>query len=76
MWHLARHAGLTVQQSSSNGTVYLLYPLVFNVNLFEFHPEVMALPVFLGAVLAARKSRTGWFCLSIIFILGCKAVLS
>jgi uncharacterized membrane protein len=76
VWHLARHAELTMQQAVAMATVYLLYPLVFNVNLFEFHPEVMALPVFLGAVLAARLGRTGWFCLSIIFILGCKAVLS
>ena len=75
-WHLARHAGLTVPQAVAMAAVYLLYPLVFNANLFEFHPEVMALPVFLGAVLAARLNRTGWFCLSIIFILGCKAVLS
>lgn len=75
-WHLARGAGQTEQQAVAMAAVYLLYPLVFNVNLFEFHPEVMALPVFLGAALAARKSRTGWFCLSIIFILGCKAVLS
>jgi uncharacterized membrane protein len=75
-WYLARQAGLTMPQAVAVTAVYLLYPLVFNVNLFEFHPEVMALPVFLGAVLAARKSRIGWFCLSIIFILGCKAVLS
>lgn len=75
-WHLARQAGLTVQQAIAMAAVYLLYPLVFNMNLFEFHPEVMALPVLLGAVLAARLDRKGWFCLSIIFVLGCKAVLS
>ena len=75
-WHLARQAGLTVSQAVAMAAVYLLYPLVFNVNLFEFHPEVMALPVFLGAVLAARLGQPGCFCLSIIFILGCKAVLS
>lgn len=75
-WHLARQAGLTVRQAEAMAVVYLLYPLVFNVNLFEFHPEVMTLPVFLGAVLAARLGQIWWFCLSIIFILGCKAVLS
>lgn len=75
-WYLARQAGLTVRQAEAMAVVYLLYPLVFNVNLFEFHPEVMTLPVFLGAVLAARLGQIWWFCLSIIFILGCKAVLS
>ena len=75
-WHLARQAGLKESLAVAMAAVYLLYPLVFNVNLFEFHPEVMAIPVLLGAVLAARKSQIGWFCLSIIFVLGCKAVLS
>jgi uncharacterized membrane protein len=56
--------------------VYLLYPLVFNINLFDFHPEVMALPALLAAILAARQHRLRWFSLAIIFVLGCKAALS
>lgn len=55
---------------------YLLYPVIFNVNLFDFHPEVMALPALLGAILAARLRKLAWFCLAITWILGCKAVLS
>jgi len=35
MWHLARHAGLTVQQAVAMAAVYFAVPLVFNVNLFE-----------------------------------------
>lgn len=75
-WYLARQAGVTIRQAEAIVVAYLFYPLVFNVNLFEFHPEVMSIPVFLGAVLAARWGQMMWFCLSIIFILGCKAVLS
>jgi uncharacterized membrane protein len=75
-WHLARHAGLTVQQSIAVAAVYLLYPLVYNINLFDFHPEVIAVPALLGAVLAARLDRIWWFCLCIVLALGCKAVLS
>jgi len=75
-WNLARQAGLTVQQSVAIALVYLLYPLVFNINLFDFHPEVMALPAMLGAIWAARSSKTWWFCLSIILILGCRDALS
>lgn len=75
-WHLARHAGLTVQQSIAIAVVYLLYPLVYNINLFDFHPEVIAVPALLWAVLAARLDRIWWFCLSIVLVLGCKAVLS
>ncbi|MBH8553104.1 DUF2079 domain-containing protein [Nostocaceae cyanobacterium CENA357] len=75
-WYLARQAGLKESQAVTTSAVYLLYPLIFNVNLFEFHPEVMAVPVLLGVVLAARLGKVGWFCLGTIFILGCKAALS
>ncbi|OUL26317.1 DUF2079 domain-containing protein [Nostoc sp. 106C] len=75
-WHLARQAGLKDSQALAMAAVYLLYPLVFNVNLFDFHPEVIAIPALLGAVLAARGGQIWWFCASILLILGCKAVLS
>jgi uncharacterized membrane protein len=73
---LARQAGLSLQQANCMAVVYLLYPLVFNVNLFDFHPEVIALPLLLAAVLAARGNRTLWFGVCILVISGCKAVLS
>lgn len=75
-WHLALQAGLKEGQAIAMAAVYLLYPLVFNINLFDFHPEVMALPAMLAAILAARLDRIGWFCLAIIFILGCRDALS
>ncbi len=75
-WHLARQAGLKETQAMAMALVYLLYPLIFNVNIFDFHPEVMAVPAILGAILAARLGKTAWFCCAIIFVLGCKAVLS
>ncbi|MGB6295750.1 MAG: DUF2079 domain-containing protein [Rivularia sp. (in: cyanobacteria)] len=75
-YYLAKRAGLKENQAITMSAVYLLYPLIFNVNLFEFHPEVMAIPVFLGVVLAARSQKFVWFCAGSIFILGCKAVLS
>ncbi|MEA5572221.1 DUF2079 domain-containing protein [Calothrix sp. UHCC 0171] len=75
-WHLARQAGLTEKQAVTMALVYLLYPVVFNVNLFDFHPEVIALPTLLAAIWCARGKRFWWFCWSIIVILGCKAVLS
>lgn len=75
-WQLARQAGLKESQAVAMAAVYLLYPLVFNVNLFDFHPEVIALPLLLAAVLAARLNQIAWFCLEIFLILGCKAVLS
>ena len=75
-WSLARQAGLNEQKSIAVAAVYLLYPAVFNVNLFDFHPEVIALPAILAAILAARLNKTLWFCAAIVLVLSCKAVLS
>lgn len=75
-WYLARQAGLGERQSVAIAAAYLLYPLVFNINLSDFHPEAMALPVILAAVWLARGNRKWWFCLGIIFILSCRDALS
>ncbi len=75
-WHLARAARLSESTAATVAAIYLLYPLVFNLNLFDFHPEVIALPSILGAILAARLNKIGWFCGAIALILGCKAVLA
>lgn len=75
-WHLARQAGLTASQAITIALVYLLYPLVFNLNLFDFHPEVIALPLMLTAVWAARADRLLWFTLCVVLILGCRDALS
>jgi len=75
-WYLAIQAGLKESQAIAVATAYLLYPVVFNGNLFDFHPEVIAVPLLLSAVLAARLENIAWFCVCIILTLGCKAVLS
>jgi uncharacterized membrane protein len=75
-WSLARQAGLNERKSMAVAALYLLYPAVFNVNLFDFHPEVIAVPAFLAAIVAARLDKILWFCAAIVLILSCKAVLS
>jgi uncharacterized membrane protein len=75
-WSLARLAGLNQEQSRAIALIYLLYPVVFNINLFDFHPEVIALPALLAAILAARLNKLMWFCSAILLVLSCKAVLS
>ncbi len=76
IWYLARQAGLKNSHGLAMVVVYLLYPLVYNANLFDFHPDTIAVPALLWAVLAARLGKIGWFCFSIILVLGCKAVFS
>ncbi len=73
---LARQAGLKETQAVAMAAVYLLYPLLFNINLFDFHPEVIAVPAILWAILSARLGQLGRFCLAIMIVLACKEVLS
>ena len=76
IWSLSLEAGLSRSLSIAVVIFYLLNPIVFNVNLFDFHPEVIALPTFFWAVLKARQSKFGWFIATVLLILSCKAVLS
>ena len=76
IWRLAQQAGLKDSLAIACTFAYLLYPLVFNINLFDFHPEVITVPALLVAVWAARERKTLWFCASILLVFACKAVLS
>jgi uncharacterized membrane protein len=73
---LALNAGLKESKANTIVLSYLLYPLIFNVNLADFHPEVIALPAIFWAVLAARIHSVWEFCLAIMLIVSCKAVLA
>jgi uncharacterized membrane protein len=76
LWYLGDALGLSLAQRKTVVIAYLLYPTIFNVNLFDFHPEVIALPAIFGAILAVKLDRLGWFIMAIILILSCKAVLA
>ncbi|MFN6365485.1 MAG: DUF2079 domain-containing protein, partial [Aphanizomenon sp.] len=73
---LAIQAGLKENQAIAIVIVYLLYPVLYNSNLCDFHPDTIAVPAILTAVLAAREGKLIWFCISVLIVLGCKAVLS
>lgn len=76
VWLLSKQAGLRDVQAQAMGWVYLLYPLVFNIGLFDFHSEVLALPAFFWAVWATRSRKPWQFVLALVLILASKAVLS
>jgi len=76
IYFLAIQSGLKVGQALVMVVVYLLYPVIYNSNLCDFHPDTIALPALLTAILAARWGNLFWFCVSILIVLSCKAVLS
>ncbi|MGA8896386.1 MAG: DUF2079 domain-containing protein [Planktothrix agardhii] len=75
-WKLAQLAGLNQRLSLAVAIAYLLYPEIFNINLFDFHPDVLAIPAIFGAILAAKQKKIIWFTIAIIWILACKAVFA
>ncbi len=76
VYHLALQAEIDPGKARTIAAAYLLYPAIFNANLFDFHPEVLAVPLFLAAVLWIRSGNLWGFLLCLGGILGCKAVLS
>jgi uncharacterized membrane protein len=76
IYYLALQARLDRRIATTLVFAYLLYPLVFNKNLYDFHPEVIAVPGFLIAILAARSHNIILFSTILVLILSCKSVLS
>ena len=55
--------------------VFLLYPVIFNISIFDFHPEVLALPLVLDVFVSLKINNINpiWkLFLKIFFILTCK----
>ncbi len=76
IYYLSQYHGLTESKALTLSLVYLLYPLIFNINLFDFHPDVIAVSCILWAILAAYWSNFSLFILAIFITLSCKSVLS
>ncbi len=70
IWIISRDASLDKKICFLICVLYLLQPVVFNVNLFDFHPEVWAMPFIAFSYLAERKGRFYLWLLSIFIILG------
>jgi uncharacterized membrane protein len=72
LWILARDAGLPPRLRWTVCGLWWLQPVVFNTNLFDFHPEVLAMPLLAALVIAARRQRSWAWTGLILLILGCR----
>ena len=52
--------------------IFLTYPALGFVNRFEFHEEVLVVPLLLAAFLALESRRAGWMSLALLLALLCK----
>ena len=52
--------------------IFLTYPALGFVNRFEFHEEVLVVPLLLAAFLALDRRRAAWMSLALLLALMCK----
>jgi uncharacterized membrane protein len=75
---LARLRGLGRLASGVSLAVALLYPVVFNTAIFDFHPEVLAFPLVMQCVLLLERRAPldgVWVALNLLLVLTCKLSL-
>lgn len=73
---IGRYKGLINLQISAVLLAYALYPVVINITLFDFHPDVLAVPLFFVLFLSFEWRNVVVFCVSLLAIASTKAVLS
>ncbi|MNS04197.1 hypothetical protein D3C72_355500 [compost metagenome] len=76
IFRIALHTGLSHAWARTLALSTLLYPSLFNTNLFDFHPEVIALPALLWGCWAALTGRSAPLIVAVLIALSCKEVVS
>ena len=76
LWRIGRNlANLRVGAVGTLVFVYAVYPVMHNLNLAGFHPEVVAIPGLLAAFYFAETDRWRWFAVFSIVVMLCRADL-
>jgi len=70
LWHLARQAGLRPRERWLVCGLWWLQPVVFNVNLFDFHPETWAMSFLVLAIWANRLNRRALWLICLFTFMG------
>ncbi len=74
LWRIARRlANLHVGAAGTLVFVYALYPVMHNLNLDGFHPEVIGVPGLLAASYFALNGRWRWFALCAVVVMASRA---
>ena len=72
---LSKKLNLSNKTTNISYLAFFLYPIIFNVNIFDFHPEVLAFPVVLDLFISLKEKTVVSFWklfVKIFFILSCK----
>lgn len=77
LWRIGRKlANLRVGAVATLAVVYAFYPVMHNLNLDGFHPEVLAVPALLCAFYFAETDRWKLFAAFAVLVVVCRADLS
>lgn len=69
-------AGLSLAVSVGVMLAYAFYPALHNINMADFHPEVLAIPGLIGAVYFALSQKWAFYGLSVATVLACREDLA
>lgn len=73
---MALAAGLEARDGLLIAAAYLLYPVVYNQSVNDFHPEAFVAPALLGAAWSARARRPACFAACLALALACKEMIA
>jgi len=76
---LAQKNNLSKKFTIISLVVFLLYPVIFNVAIFDFHPEVLAVPLVMEIILLISYANSKYNCKILFYILlslTCKITIS
>ncbi len=68
-WFIRRisvYVGLDGARTHLLGLVYLIFPTILGTNLFDFHPEVLAVPFLFLAILSALEEKQMVFLIGVL----------
>ena len=60
------------QAAAAFALLYLASPSLHGVNIRDFHPAALAIPLLLTAAYCFETNRIGWFLLTVLLTLGCR----
>jgi hypothetical protein len=70
LWRLAALRGLTVRLRWFVAVAWWLQAPVLNTNLYDFHPETLAMPLLAQLFVLEARNRWAWWVLTLLLLLG------